>query len=169
MIDNYVIYKHTSPSGKSYIGQTKDLVKRNSYHKCPLSGCVKFRAAILKYGWDNFTHEILEEGLTLEQSNDREEYWINYYNSINNGYNLRGGGLNRQHSPETKEKFKLRKIPCLAETKIKLQQSSPTARRISINGVEYPSITYAAKQLNVQYSVIWRGLKRGRIGYNYLD
>lgn len=27
----YVIYKHTSPSGKSYIGQTKDLTSRNQH------------------------------------------------------------------------------------------------------------------------------------------
>lgn len=165
----YSIYKHTSPSGKSYIGQTSDLIKRNSQHKSTRSRCVKFRAAITKYGWNNFTHEILEEGLTIDQANEREEYWIAFYDSIVNGYNLRGGGTNRKHSSETKAKFKLRKRPHSEETKDRLQQSSPTSKRISINGVEYVSITNAAKQLGVQYSVIWRSLKSGRTGYVLLD
>ena len=59
--DNYSIYKHTSPSGKSYIGITKQGKKRfgkdgNGYKKQR-----KFYNAIQKYGWDNFKHEIIED------------------------------------------------------------------------------------------------------------
>lgn len=64
--DNYSIYKHTSPSGKSYIGITKQGKKRfgkdgNGYKKQR-----KFYNAIQKYGWDNFKHEIIEDNLSFE-------------------------------------------------------------------------------------------------------
>ena len=62
MIDNkcFVIYMHTSPSGKSYIGQTNDYNTRCRRHKTDMkSGCPAFRDAIKKYGWDNFKWEII--------------------------------------------------------------------------------------------------------------
>jgi group I intron endonuclease len=100
---SFLIYKHTSPSGKSYIGLTKKLKVRNSTHKGGRSGCVAFIAAIKKYGWDNFTHEVLENGLTLTQANEREEYWIDYYKSLSpTGYNLHSGGDVHTTSEETK-------------------------------------------------------------------
>lgn len=47
--------------------------------------------AMRKYGLDNFEFTILEETLP-EQLNERERYWINYYNSYQNGYNATTGG-----------------------------------------------------------------------------
>lgn len=58
------VYKHTSSSGKCYIGITHyedpNVRWQNGlgYQKYPF-----FIPAILKYGWDNFTHEILYENL----------------------------------------------------------------------------------------------------------
>lgn len=45
-----------------------------------------------KYGIDNFSLDILEEVKDSSQLNDREIYWIKYYNSYNNGYNQTIGG-----------------------------------------------------------------------------
>lgn len=59
---NGVIYMHTSPSGKHYIGQTKQ--KINNRFRSDGSGykqCRVFYNAIKKYGWNNFKHEILEK------------------------------------------------------------------------------------------------------------
>ena len=90
----WVIYKHTNKiNGKVYIGQTsqepeKRWKKGEGYKDSP-----KFYAAIQKYGWNNFKHEIIEENiLTLEEADNKEAYWIFYYNSINNGYNINLGG-----------------------------------------------------------------------------
>jgi group I intron endonuclease len=48
-------------------------------------------AAIEKYGVENFQFDIIEE-CSLEKLNERETYWIKYFNSIQDGYNLSEGG-----------------------------------------------------------------------------
>ena len=101
---DWCVYKHTCTiTNLSYIGQTNNISAR--WKPSAYKNCVKFYNAIQKYGWDNFTHEILEENLTLEQANEREEYYIKFYNSIENGYNLLSGGQNRLASEETKQKM----------------------------------------------------------------
>lgn len=100
---DYFIYKHTNKeNGKCYIGQTKNIKWRwypNAYNTCS-----KFYRAILKYGWDNFTHEILK--VCNETNVDYfETYYIKLYDSIQNGYNLDSGGCkNKTQSQETIQK-----------------------------------------------------------------
>ena len=105
----YTIYKHTSPSGKYYIGVTRqqNLNRRwmsgHGYISCPL-----FNNAIQKYSWKNFTHEILEDYVPIEKINDRECYWIKLYKSNNRdfGYNTEEGGhAYRTFSEETRKKI----------------------------------------------------------------
>lgn len=50
--------------------------------------------AINKYGKTNFTIEVIEE-IESTNLNDREKYWIEYYDSYNNGYNSTKGGQDR--------------------------------------------------------------------------
>ncbi len=89
----YLIYKHTSPSGKSYIGLTKNLSLRNSRHKIPSSGCVAFASAIKKYKWETFKTKILAENLTLDEANNLEPQFIAEHKTLSpNGYNLCTGG-----------------------------------------------------------------------------
>lgn len=104
MSHNYLIYKHTSPSGKSYIGQTNNYDRRNRAHQNLKSGCRFFRNAIQKYGWDNFTHEIIADNLSHDEANKLEEQYIEEYNTlVPNGYNLTTGGNSRLLSDETKQ------------------------------------------------------------------
>lgn len=91
---SYCVYKHTSPSGKVYIGITmKNPLKRwaNGLGYCRQS---YFFNAILKYGWDNFTHEILYTGLTKEEACQKEIELIALYRSNQRkyGYNISSGG-----------------------------------------------------------------------------
>lgn len=95
----WIIYKHTNKiNGVSYIGQTKRKTSirwnnGNGYKNNPY-----FYRAINKYGWDNFFHEIIEKNiLTQEEANQREIYWIKYYDTYNLGYNLTKGGNNGEH------------------------------------------------------------------------
>ena len=70
-----------------------------------------FWNAIQKYGWDNFEHEILFDGLTKEEAEQKEIELIAYYNSNNKdyGYNLSSGGESGskgyKHTDETKKRM----------------------------------------------------------------
>ena len=110
-MDNiYCIYKLTcSVTGKSYIGQTKNYNQRLKKHRSGNShgsGASAIGPAIKKYGFECFTHELLVEGLILEEANDWEPIYIELYDTIcPRGYNLRGGGHNGEHHIETKRKI----------------------------------------------------------------
>lgn len=90
----YYVYRHVSPSGKSYIGITKQRPERRFQNGMGYKTQDSFFRAIVKYGWENFTHEILEEGLTEKEACEKEAYYISVYNSFSpNGYNTREGGI----------------------------------------------------------------------------
>lgn len=89
------IYKYTSPSGKSYIGQTvntlaeraKNIVSGRGYKKCDV-----FWKAIQKYSFCNFKVEILCEK-PIHELNYWEEYYISLFNTQTPiGYNITSGG-----------------------------------------------------------------------------
>lgn len=46
-----------------------------------------FHKAIRKYGWENFTKELIECNLSNEKASEREEYWIRHFDSVKKGYN----------------------------------------------------------------------------------
>ena len=92
-----LIYKATFSNGKSYIGQTtQTLQKRKQQHKdkSKLNNNA-FYHAIKKYGWNDITWEVIEDNIeTREQLNEREQYWISFYNTYKKGYNSTTGGDN---------------------------------------------------------------------------
>jgi hypothetical protein len=53
--------------------------------------------SINKYGEDNFEFETIDSANNLDELNDKEIYWINFYNSVSpNGYNVTGGGQGKK-------------------------------------------------------------------------
>lgn len=94
----YIIYKHTNKiNNKSYIGQTCKAEDPN-LRWCNGKGyskCRKFYNAIKKYGWENFSHDIIAEAYTAEEADELEKQYIKSYDSINNGYNITFGGAGR--------------------------------------------------------------------------
>lgn len=111
---SYLIYKHTNKiNGKSYIGQTCQKATRRWRNGSGYKESVVFYAAIQKYGFDNFTHEILEENLeTKALANEREQYWISYYHTWIydpkcNGYNSTQGGTCNNTTALQKKVFQL--------------------------------------------------------------
>lgn len=106
----WTVYKHTAPNGKVYIGITGQKVK-NRWRKNG-HGYEKqiFYRAIKKYGWENFNHEILFEGLTKKQAGEMEQHLIEKYDCIiPKGYNKSKGGecgtLGVHPSDETRRKL----------------------------------------------------------------
>ena len=105
----WIIYKHTNKlNGKCYIGQTKQTLDRrwrNGFGYTRDNCDSHFARAINKYGWDCFFHEILEDNiLNQEEANERECFWINFYNSVREGYNGNYGGNVKLWSEESKLK-----------------------------------------------------------------
>ena len=91
----YVVYKHTAPNGKYYIGITGQNPPEKRWANGKGYGNNKyFNRAILKYGWDNFEHEILLQGLTKSEAEEKEIELISYYqsNQVEYGYNIANGG-----------------------------------------------------------------------------
>jgi group I intron endonuclease len=178
MIKNkdYCVYMHTSPKGKKYVGITC----RNPLYRWQngqgYKHNVHFNKAIIKYGWDNFKHEILESGLCKEEAEEKEIFLIKELNlqNPNCGYNLSSGGaVNRgfKYSAQSRkklsdslrgivrsEKYKENmKIACAnhkptTEAILKSQEVCKRAvRAYSINGEklqDFDSMVDAAEKLN---------------------
>lgn len=104
--NNYCIYLHRNKiNGKIYIGQTCNKPEYRWGKEGLGYQRQAFFAAIQKYGWENFEHEILETGLSQEQANEKEIFYIQKYNSYNEGYNATLGGKNRKLTEEEKLKI----------------------------------------------------------------
>lgn len=89
------IYKiENKTNGKIYIGKTeRDIETRwgeHTRHAKTLPHIPLYRA-INKYGETNFIVSCIEE-CSSESVNEREQYWINFFDSYNKGYNCTLGG-----------------------------------------------------------------------------
>ena len=102
-MNNYVVYKHTAPNGKSYIGITNNYEKRCYQHQKENS-CRAFYDAIQTFGFNNFQHEILVDNLLKEDALKIEKQLIKKHNTIYpNGFNLKCGGEKTRFFSSKKE------------------------------------------------------------------
>lgn len=96
----------TSPSGKSYIGQTKrPIEERFKEHQFPSSRCVAIYNAIRKYGWESFKKHWYE--VPDEELNAHEELMVEVLGTlVPDGYNLvEGGGAGGKPCEESRKKM----------------------------------------------------------------
>lgn len=126
---SWTIYCHTHvESQRKYVGLTKQtMLKRWNQHvsksKSSKGGRWHFPNAISKYGPEAFEHRVLEVCETLELANERENYWIRFYDTRNpeKGFNLAEGGKHEPHpirknpwnDPEYRAKQSLRSLDYL--------------------------------------------------------
>ena len=85
-------------NGKKYIGQSVNIERRYIDHKYGMNKSSRpapFDILLHTKGIDSFSFEVLEE-CSKEKLNEREKFWIKYYDSYNNGYNCTPGGSNNQ-------------------------------------------------------------------------
>lgn len=110
------IYKVTHKTKhKVYIGQTiqkPEIRWRHHINAVHYKGeDNKFHRALKKYGKDSFVWEIIEE-VDNKLLDEREEYWITYFDSFKNGYNSTPGSTNPPRNDiaviclETKQVYK---------------------------------------------------------------
>lgn len=96
MISNdkqWYVYIHTNKiNNKKYIGITSQVPEeRWGENGINYSGQSKFYNAIQQYGWENFSHEIVDSNLTKTSALEKEANLIIQYNSVKNGYNSQTG------------------------------------------------------------------------------
>lgn len=95
-------------NGKKYIGQSVDIEDRWRDHKWLANNSYSAKYplynAIRKYGLNNFDFSVIEE-CEINQLNNREIYWIEYYKTFvyqtnSQGYNLTRGGDGNKRLPQ---------------------------------------------------------------------
>lgn len=173
-----IIYKITNKlNGKSYIGQTTQTLSQRWYqHKYNSKDKdTKLARAIRKYGISNFSISTIYETDNYEDLNKMEEIFISQYNTTKKGYNIRTGGANSPRSEETKRKLsesrKGKKNPYVKKSNQRRKgekrnntgyignTNSRKAVLCTTNNIQYPSITSAAKDLDISRRSIQAVLK----------
>lgn len=137
------IYKITNKdNGKIYIGQSTNLYNRIRAHKKgEFNGNSK-----MKEDEGDFEIDIVEK-CSIEKLDEREIYWINYYNSIEKGYNIykggKGGYTIRQQNkiPKNFNKFSNNIEELVNVTKLSLEYDFIQ---------DYPSVQECARQNNIE-------------------
>ena len=129
------IYKITNiQNNKVYIGQTirpmKDRLNRHINDALHNILDTHFARAIRKYGKESFIIEEIDVASSQEELNQKERYWINYYNSVKDGYNetdaiLKSGGNTYQSKTEEEMEVIKEKI-----RKTKIGKNNPMAKKI---------------------------------------
>lgn len=82
---------------KIYVGRSIDIEQRWQHHIWESNNSnlpqynYTIHRALRKYGFNNFTFSIIEE-CSENLLNEKEKYWIQYYDSYQNGYNETLGG-----------------------------------------------------------------------------
>ena len=92
-------------NGHKYIGQSVDIERRYKDHIMRATNNFPSNSeynsilhqAIRKYGIENFSFNIIEE-CNKSELNEKEKYWIAYYNSYKEGYNETTGGEAQESS-----------------------------------------------------------------------
>lgn len=135
------IYKITNiQNNKCYIGQSIRPVEQrfNRHLKDAINNKLDthFSRAIRKYGPDNFIIEEIDTAENQDELNQKEQYWIRYYDSVKNGYNEtdaieKCGGNTYQSKTEEEMLIIKEKI-----RNTKLGSKNPMARKIKRINIE---------------------------------
>lgn len=105
----WLIYKHQY-NNKVYIGLTRQTPEQRWRNGEGYKNSPHFYRAIKKYGWDNFTHEIIQSTDSLEKAQILEIMWISFYKKRGGVYNITAGGEGSNGVPmseDTKKKISL--------------------------------------------------------------
>lgn len=83
---------HNLSTGKKYIGQTVEKLQRRVVRHFRTINETKISRAIQKYSKYDFVYGIVEEVDDRNLLDEREKYWIQHYDSVDNGFNIKEGG-----------------------------------------------------------------------------
>jgi hypothetical protein len=152
-----------NPKGKVYIGQSVDLYRRLKQYFEPNSAKnqTMLKNSFKKYGVNNHIFYIIEE-CNIEELNERERYWQEYYNVLSKS------GLNCKMTTTLDKSGTLSdktKKLIASKTKGTTKTCQSTMKKVyqySNKGVficEYVSLREAARQLNISATSISAAIK----------
>lgn len=174
------IYKIVSPTNRVYIGQSIHIEKRFlSYIKLHKKNKtqVKLYNSFIKYGIKNHIFEIIEE-CSIELLNERERYYQDFYNVLENGLNCnltKTNELKFIFSKESREKISKSKIGNKywvgkkhnLDSKIKMSSSKTnsklsieTKNKISLSLKNHIVTDFTKNKISENNSKYWLGKKR---------
>ena len=171
--NDFCVYIHTSPSGKTYVGQTCGNPKRRWSGGHGYRSNRYFWSAIQKYGWKSFKHDILIDGLNQDDANFWEQRLIRFFNSDDRrfGYNIQEGGRSAGGmSDEAKAHM----------VAVKSGLNAPNARAVAVFNLEgkrigtYGCTIFAADAYGIKRSTVLTHLSKrsGTCGgyiFRYVD
>lgn len=110
------IYRITSPAGKVYIGQTRNVYLRTKSYRS-VKGCKKQRwlyHSLQKYGWGAHSFELIHElpsDISDAALNEYEHlYWLCYKDAGFELLNLSIPGVTSKHSEESRRRMSAQRI-----------------------------------------------------------
>ena len=171
MIDSYCVYQHTSPDGKVYIGVTRQDPQARWCGGFGYASNLYFLTDIMTYGWLNFQHEVLADGLQEEQAFEMEAELIAQHNSTNPlfGYNLNAGSA-RKPKRELLAKAELdRKLVVLSVPPDVPSCYRPTSRPVRCveTGDVFPSLSSAARYIHTDKTSLRKQILKGQRCHGY--
>lgn len=158
MNKKFMVYKHTFPNGKVYIGITS----KNQPNQRWESGTGYSKEhqsvmynAIQKYGWENVQHDILFTNLSKEEAINKEIELIKEYHSyihdpLCNGYNMTMGGdgiRGKKFTKEQREKISRAKMG-------KRGKLCCNSKPVVCDGKKYESLTQFCEINNLSRAMV---------------
>lgn len=166
----YTVYVHINRNNqKAYVGITTKEPEERWMNGYGYRG-QPFYSAILKYGWDSFDHVILESGLTESEACNKEQFYIQQYDSYKHGYNSTKGGFSEKSrewfckmSEEEKEnrRKEISRLSSEALSKKKLKYICVNTQKI------YSSLEEIEKEYGIKADTIRNRCLYNRIGYEF--
>jgi hypothetical protein len=153
-------------NGKVYVGSSVDIRKRMNAHKSHLNNNKHdnpyLQKSWNKYGSENFTFTVLEVFPDRQNLLNREQYWMDNYQSYNNeiGYNINpiaGSPEGRKLSDEEREKRSLS-----STQKRRILQLDSKGKLIKV----WDSIADVSKQFNINRGTLVSRIKNKTIFNN---
>lgn len=126
----------THDAEKFYVGSTVTVAARRKQHLLKLLNgkhhSVKLQRAFKKHKCNDFEFQVIEE-CSQEDRNNREQHWINHYNSLDFGYNMVPVDIKSAHTNEMRAKLRISKIERYQELEDKILNLFETYDGVTAN------------------------------------
>ena len=148
------IYKITSPSGKVYIGQSRDVIYRLSlYKRYKCKAQTKLYHSLLKYGANAHTFEVILE-CNASDLDRLEQHYIKHFDSVRLGLNLRSGGAHGTHSDASRVKMSIAQQRNSADISARISKRNignqyAKGRKLSKEEIELLKVSKVGKPLGM--------------------